>query len=117
MNQQAIASSLKASDLANNDPARLVGLGRAYGLAGRKSDARKVLEQLRQFSDRTYVSPYFFATVYASLGQNDEAFARLQEAMREHDGYLAWLKVDSAVDPLREDPRFQGLLQQVGLKN
>jgi eukaryotic-like serine/threonine-protein kinase len=117
MNQQAIASSLKASDLANNDPARLVGLGRAYGLAGRKSDARKVLEQLRQFSDRTYVSPYFFATVYASLGQNDEAFARLQEAMREHDGYLAWLKVDSAVDPLREDPRFQGLLQRVGLKN
>jgi eukaryotic-like serine/threonine-protein kinase len=117
MNQQAIASSLKASDLANNDPARLVGLGRAYGLAGRKSDARKVLEQLRQFSDRTYVSPYFFATVYASLGQNDEAFARLQEAMREHDGYLAWLKVDSAVDPLREDPRFQGLLQQVGLEN
>jgi TolB-like protein/Tfp pilus assembly protein PilF len=117
MNQQAIASSLKASDLANNDPARLVGLGRAYGLAGRKSDARKVLEQLRQFSDRTYVSPYFFATVYASLGQNDEAFARLQEAVREHDGYLAWLKVDSAVDPLREDPRFQGLMQQVGPKN
>jgi eukaryotic-like serine/threonine-protein kinase len=117
MNQQAIASSLKASDLANNDPARLVGLGRAYGLTGRKSDARKVLEQLRQFSGHTYVSPYFFAAVYASLGQNDEAFARLQEALREHDSYLAWLKVDSAVDPLRQDTRFQKLLYQVGLTN
>jgi serine/threonine-protein kinase len=115
MYEQAIAASQEASRLSDNDPTRLVGLGRAYALAGRKSDARVVLDQLRQFSTRTYVSPYFFAAIYAALGQNDEAFTWLNEALRERDVYLAWLKVDSAVDSLRRDPRFQELLHHVGL--
>ncbi len=114
---QAIAAAHEASRLSDNDPTRLVGLGRAYALAGRKPDAHAILDQLRQFSTRTYVSPYFFATIYAALGQNDEAFRWLREALRERDIYLAWLKVDSAVDPLRRDPRFQDLLHQVGLPN
>jgi TolB-like protein/predicted Ser/Thr protein kinase len=114
MFEQAIAASLKASELSNNDPARLVGLGRAYALARKKSDARKILAQLRQVSRRTYVPPYFFATIYAALYQNDDGFASLQEAIHERDGYLAWLKADPAVDPLRADPRFQELLGHVG---
>jgi serine/threonine-protein kinase len=117
MYEQSIAAAQEASRLSDNDPTRLVGLGRAYALAGRKPGARTVLDQLRQFSSRTYVSPYFFAAIYAALGQNDEAFKWLHEALRERDVYLAWLKVDSAVDPLRRDPRFQELLHDVGLAN
>jgi serine/threonine protein kinase/tetratricopeptide (TPR) repeat protein len=117
MHEQAIAASQAASRLSDNDPIRLVGLGRAYALAGKPSAARNVLEQLRKISSRTYVPPYFFATIYAALGQKDEAFTWLREALREHDGYLAWLKVDNAVDPLRRDPRFQELLHDVGLTN
>jgi tetratricopeptide (TPR) repeat protein len=117
MYEQSIAAAQEASRLSDNDPTRLVGLGRAYALAGRKPGARTVLDQLRQFSSRTYVSPYFFAAIYAALGQNDEAFKWLHEALRERDVYLAWLKVDSDVDPLRRDPRFQELLHDVGLAN
>jgi len=117
MYEQSIAAAQEASRLSDNDPTRLVGLGRAYALAGRKPGARTVLDQLRQFSSRTYVSPYFFAAIYAALGQNDEAFTWLHDALRERDVYLAWLKVDSAVDPLRRDPRFQELLHHVGLPN
>jgi serine/threonine-protein kinase len=117
MYEQSIAAAQEASRLSDNDPTRLVGLGRAYALAGRKPGARTVLDQLRQFSSRTYVSPYFFAAIYAALGQNDEAFKWLHEALRERDVYLAWLKVDSPVDPLRRDPRFQELLHDVGLAN
>jgi TolB-like protein/tetratricopeptide (TPR) repeat protein/tRNA A-37 threonylcarbamoyl transferase component Bud32 len=117
MYDQAIAASSKASELSNNDPTRLVGLGRAYALADRKSDARNVLGQLRQFPSHTYVSPYFFAIIYAALRQNDEAFTWLQEALRQRDLYLAWLRADTAVDPLRRDPRFQELLGHIGPAN
>jgi hypothetical protein len=86
-------------------------------MADRKPDARKVLDQLRQFSSRTYVSPYFFATIYAALHEDDEAFTWLHGALREHDIYLAWLRADTAVDPLRRDPRFKELLSHVGTKN
>ncbi|HXY24181.1 MAG TPA: protein kinase [Candidatus Acidoferrum sp.] len=115
MYEQAIAASSKASELSNNDPARLVGLGRAYALAQRPSDARKILGQLREVSSRTYVPPYFFATIYAALGQKEEAFSSLQQALLERDGYLVWLRADAAVDPLRQDPRFQELLGHVGI--
>jgi len=114
---QAIEASEKASTLSNNDPTRLVGLGRAYALAGRKADALKVLEQLRQISGRMYVPPYFFATIYGDLGQRDEAFRWLNKGFEEGDQYLPWLKVDSAIDALRSDSRFQPLLVRLGLTN
>ncbi|MGB6626189.1 MAG: protein kinase [Candidatus Acidiferrales bacterium] len=113
-NAQAISDSLKASNLSSDDPSRLVGLGRAYALAGKKSDALKILAQLGGISSRTYVPPYFFATIYAALGQRDNAFSWLDRAAYERDSYLAWLKVDGAVDPLRRDSRFPQLLHRVG---
>ena len=115
--EQAIAASRKASTLSNNDPARLVGLGRAYALAGMKPDALKVLKQLQQTSGRTYVPPYFFATIYGDLGQRDKAFHWLNKAFEERDTYAPWLKVDSAIDSLRSDSRFKPLLVRLRLTN
>ncbi|MFZ0736911.1 MAG: protein kinase [Candidatus Acidiferrales bacterium] len=117
MYEEAIAAFQKAANLSNNDPARLVGLGRAYALAERKSDARRVLGQFRQVSRHIYLPPYFIATVYGALGENDEAFTWLENAFGERDIYLVWLKVDGAVDPVRKDPRFPELLRRVGLAN
>jgi eukaryotic-like serine/threonine-protein kinase len=113
--EQAIAASQKASTLSNDDPARLVGLGRAYALAGKKADGLRVIGQLREISSRTYVPPYFFATIYADLGERDEAFTWLDKAFEERDTYAPWLKVDSAIDPLRSDTRLTRLLGQIGL--
>ncbi|MHB8411952.1 MAG: protein kinase domain-containing protein [Candidatus Acidiferrales bacterium] len=111
--EQAIEASQKASNLSGNDPARLVGLGRAYALARRKSDALTVLEQLHQVSSRTYVPPYFFATIYASMGERNEAFMWLQKAFQQRDTYLPWLKVDGAIDPLRGHARFDALVARM----
>jgi eukaryotic-like serine/threonine-protein kinase len=117
LHSEAVAAFEKASNFSDNDPERLAGLGRAYAMAGRKSDARRVLDQLRQISRQAYMPPYLLATIYGALGENDEAFAWLQKAFNERDVYLAWLKVDGAVDPLRNDPRFQELLGRVGFTN
>jgi tetratricopeptide (TPR) repeat protein len=115
MYEEALAASQKAVSLSNSDPARLVGLGRAYALADRKSEALRVLEQLQQKSRRGYLPPYFLATIYAALGEKDKAFASLDSAVAERDIFLAWVNVDSAADPLRSDPRFQELLRRIGL--
>ncbi len=115
MYQQAIAECQKALTLSGGDAVRAVWLGRAYAGAGRRTDARKVLTELHQLSKRTYVPPYFLATLHVALGEKDQAFAWLQRAYAERDLYLAWLRVDPAVDPLRSDPRFQELLRRTGL--
>jgi len=49
------------------------------------------------------------------LGQVDEALAALAQAEQEHADYVGWWKVDPELDPLRADPRFAELLEQVGL--
>jgi hypothetical protein len=39
----------------------------------------------------------------------------LEKAYAERDLYLAWIKFDSAVDPLRSDPGFQSLQHSMKL--
>lgn len=112
---KSVMECKKAADLANNDPLRMFGLALAYALAGKKDEARQLLTDLQAKSKFQYVPPYFLATIYVGLGQKDEAFAALERGVAERDGYLTWLKVEPALDPLRSDPRFADLLRRVGL--
>lgn len=112
---KAIAECRRATTGSGSEPLRMAGLGRAYALAGRRAEARRILRGLRAESKRRYVPAYFLVTVYVALGENDEAFYWLEKAHGERDAYLTWLKVDDAVDPLRSEPRFRELLDRVGL--
>lgn len=55
------------------------------------------------------------ATVYAALGDRDQAFAWLEKAYEGRSFYITVLRVDPDLDSLRSDPRFADLLQRVGL--
>jgi hypothetical protein len=85
-------------------------LARAFGLAGRKREAREVLREL----EAAAVSPYRIATVHLALGDVPTTFAWLQRASRERDHWMVWLKVDPMFEPLRGDRRFPALLRKVG---
>jgi TolB-like protein/Flp pilus assembly protein TadD len=112
--EQAIAAFKRAVALSGGDPARRVGLARAYALAGREAEARKMLGQLSQLSRGAYLPPYYLAILHVALGENEQAFTWLEKAYRQRDPYLVYLKVDEALDPLRPDPRFHELLRRVG---
>ncbi len=53
---------------------------------------------------------------YAALGEKDEAFAGLEKCYDDHLPLVFYLKVDPVYDSLRDDPRFQVLLQKMGLE-
>jgi tetratricopeptide (TPR) repeat protein len=113
--QQAASEFQKALELSGGDAVRVVWLGRAYAQAGDQAGARKVLAQLQDQSKTAYVPPYFIATLYAALGDHPQALAWLEKAYSERDLYLAWIKFDPAVDPLRADPPFQALQRRMSL--
>jgi len=59
----------------------LAGIGRAYALSGRRSEALKVLKQLQETSTRSFVSPFDFATAYVGLGEKEQATEWLERAI------------------------------------
>jgi tetratricopeptide (TPR) repeat protein len=87
----------------------------AYAASGQKEEARKRLtaEMLRLQAGNSYVRPGYVAEVYSALGDKNQALYWLEKGYREHDAWLALLKVWPRLDPLRSDPRFQDLLRRM----
>jgi TolB-like protein/DNA-binding winged helix-turn-helix (wHTH) protein/Tfp pilus assembly protein PilF len=112
---EAIATSEKAVSLSGRAPSALGMLGLVYGLAKRRGEATKVLNELLELNESRYVTPAALAYVYVGLGDKDQAFVWLEKAYQERSNYIAWLKVNPIVDSLRSDPRFNDLLRRVGL--
>jgi tetratricopeptide (TPR) repeat protein len=84
-----------------------------YGRLGRRAEALKILNHLQAASDKQYLSPNDRALVYAALGEWDRSFAWLEEAYKQRDASLVWLKVAPESDSLRSNERFQELLNRM----
>ncbi len=113
---EAIAEFKQALAIAGPRPLWSGYLGQVCALAGKTEEAVEILDELRAASTRGYVPPVALAFVYAGLGKIDDAFHWLDKAADERDGLLIYLKVGSAFDKLRSDPRFSGMLTRVGLQ-
>jgi serine/threonine protein kinase/Tfp pilus assembly protein PilF len=113
--QRAVELS-KTPEFSEGKPEMLAVLGHAYALAGKKTEATAILEQLKNFTiSQRYVSPYAVALIYVALNNNESAFQSLEQAYQERDENFIHLKVDPRLDPIRSDSRFQGLLQRINL--
>jgi tetratricopeptide (TPR) repeat protein len=90
-------------------------LKRAHVLAavGRREEARQMLHEVLQQRSQQWVSPYEIAIVYCWLGDHDHAFRWLAQAEREHAVGFTFVRVDPLLEPLRSDPRFEGLLRGI----
>jgi hypothetical protein len=90
-------------------------LGYTYGLSGKRAEAIKKLDELKELSKRQHIQPYDIAVIYIGLGERDETFKSLGQACQERNGFLVFLKVNPIFESLRTDPRFADLLRCVGL--
>ena len=111
----AIAEIKKAIALSDGNVRDLATLGHAYGVAGQRSEALKIIAELQERARQKYVSPYFFALVYVGLGDKDQAFAQLDQAYQERHPYLILIKVEPVFDVLHSDPRFADLVRRIGV--
>ncbi len=113
----AIETLKKAVEVGKGSPSALGTLGQAYGLAGREREAQEILAELVRQSHERYVSPHAFVHVYIGLGDKDKAFEWLEKSYQERSNSMVWLGSTAMFDPLRSDPRFESLLQRIGLKS
>ena len=89
------------------------GLGHLYAVTGKRSEALKLADELKQLSTREYVPATSVALIYAGLGDKDQAFEWLERAYDQHAFQLQWITLEPRFDNLRSDPRFQDLLKRM----
>jgi serine/threonine-protein kinase len=113
----ALASFDKALSLAGRTPEILSALGHAAGVAGDGRKAGEMRRELEALAATRYVSPYLIAQIDASVGDTESALARLEAAVRLRATELSWIGVRPVWDPLRKEPRFRKVVEEIGLSS
>ncbi len=111
----AVAEFQRAAALSPTMPRYASALAHAYGRAGRKAEALRILDELEHGARGRHPSWTDIAIVQAGLGRKDEAFASLEKALEGREWRLVRMRVEPMFDPLRTDPRFADLLRRIGL--
>jgi TolB-like protein/Flp pilus assembly protein TadD len=110
---EAISEYQKAR-ASNDDPFVLALLGNAYARSGNKAEALKIVEQLKELSKQRYVNAYSFVVVCLGLGDKEQALRWLEQSYEDRAGSdVGWIRVDSLLDPLRGDPRFEAIAEKI----
>jgi TolB-like protein/tetratricopeptide (TPR) repeat protein len=97
-----------------------MGLGvRGFALArmGRLKEAREILEALEEVCSREPAPGRHndFALVYWGLGDLERTFYHLGQAVDRRMGSMIFLATSPNWRPLRHDPRFQALVDRIGI--
>jgi serine/threonine protein kinase/Tfp pilus assembly protein PilF len=109
-----IAENQRALALEPSSPRYLAGVGIAYSRAGKRSEALKIFNELKELAKRRYVPPTSPAIILAYMSdKRDEAFELLERGYEDRTTYMPMLQVMPAFDILRSDPRFQALLRKM----
>src|SRR5215217_6939758 len=100
------------------DPAS-VSIRRSMGwlqyYARQHDAALAILTELGARAKLHYVSPVAQAQLYVTLDQRDRAFEWLDKAYQDRRGWLAYLKIEPLLDGIRDDARFQRMLERMRL--
>jgi len=113
MYDEAVTELQKAVQLSGDSPTCVANLARAYVAFGKKTKAVKLLIDLKKRSIPGYSNASEIATVYASLGDTDQAMTWLEKGYEERFNPSVLLR--PGFDPLRSDSRFQDLVHRIGL--
>lgn len=113
---ESVTAFKRAVEISGEFPLMLGWLGLALGLAGRAVEARIVLDRLRTIASQVYVLPTTFAWLHIGLGDVDQAFAWMEQAVDRNDGWISALNSYPFLNPLHADPRFSALLRKMNLE-
>ena len=116
MLKEAIERYGKAVELSGENPFTVAGLACLKYRSGEKEQAKKLMDSLKQKSEKEYVTPMSFYLFYRMQNNFDQALHYIERAIEEHDSYLPWLLVHP-FDRFRipDEPRFNELLEKAGL--
>ncbi len=112
---EAVTETQKGVDLSKRAGNALAVDGYAKAIAGRRSEALNIISELKLRFDRRTAIGQNVASVYAGLGENDQAFAWLEKDLQAHSSFLPYICWLPAFESLHDDPRYNELLTRMGM--
>jgi tetratricopeptide (TPR) repeat protein len=79
------------------------------------SEIRSKLAALTREKATKYVSPLDLAALHARLGEADAALFEIERAFELRDASLVYLRSQPELASLRSEPRFQAILERMGI--
>jgi serine/threonine-protein kinase len=115
---KALNEAEKAVELSGNSTRGKATLAMVNALLGRRLEAQTILRELRAEPEVPGTRwPYALAAIHSYLNERDAAFLCLDQACKEGDGALIYLKYDPHFIELREDQRFTEMVKRIGLQS
>jgi TolB-like protein/DNA-binding winged helix-turn-helix (wHTH) protein len=114
MDRESEQALEKALSLWNNNSDQ-EATHRAFARGGRRAVLHWYLNYYKAQSQRGYVSPYHLASLYAQLGDKQQALSYLDECLRQHAPPVLDIQNDTAFDSLHSDPHYRAIVQKIGL--
>jgi tetratricopeptide (TPR) repeat protein len=105
----------RASYRALGDQEALDALESGYRNGGYATALRAVAELFVERAKTQYVTPWQIATLYTRAGEPEPALDYLERAFQDHDNNMPSIAVDPIFDLIRDQPRFQALVDSLGL--
>jgi tetratricopeptide (TPR) repeat protein len=112
---EAIGMLEKGRRLCGTVPNILGALGQTYALAGLHDKAKGLLDELSMMSRERHVQATCFALIHLGLGNKECALHWLEKGAGQRDISMAGIGVHPAYNSLRREPRFNALLETIGL--
>ena len=88
---------------------------RTYVLAGEREKAISIWNELEELSENQWVNPFYLGMIAGILGYSDRAFELINEAYDNKYFPLIYIDVFPTVEFIRNDPRYNTLLQKMNL--
>lgn len=111
--EEAIAELKTAVDLTHRAPGPLGLLAMAYGGGGERAEAQRIVDELERRSTTETVPSGAVLLAYLGIDDKVRAIDALARGYTERDNYEINIAADPLMDPLRGEPRFEALCQQV----
>jgi len=84
-----------------------------YALGDKKTAEAKLAQLVKEFGDDV---SYQVAAIYSLWGDTDRAFAALERGYAIRDPGLVHIQLQTAFDPIRDDPRYEVFLKKMGMR-
>ena len=114
MYPEAIAETRASLELSQT-PLGKGYLGLWLAKSGKRDEALKLLNELKQEAARNYVQSYTFALIYIGLGEKEDALTYLEKHMLSHAETANNYATAPELDELRTEPRFKEMLKRMNL--